>query len=493
MGKNSDTKNIFDSYFGEVLLKEAVKPTENAGGNSTPTYDNDPNFLKAALKNPNLDAETKGKLENRLKQLESGSNNPPAGTMTVDQAKQVIANQQAQNTVPSQGTVVNAPDVSSSATNSPVAKTRGEAAALRDQGKSFTTTANPTINPEAEYNKKLGRTPGKFDADNFNNVDRVGNDKRFPELAAYKKQLQSGQVPVQTASPATTQAASPTSQPQQSGVSLTDPNSMSLGGSAAPQAQQSSGANINDPNSVSLGAQSAKPADDFQKKLDADYAKFKNGTQATQPAATQPATKSSGGGSVVNYLAGSGQASDFGSRSKLAAQYGIQNYKGTAEQNTQLLNKLKANEKMPQGTNATGEQQYANKTVPKATAANKPSSGGQQQGMGGAVGGVSKAVGSAGQGLKQATIGTKKPLGGVLGGISKAVGSAGKGIKKALVGDQEETEKKEESEEGFVQFEKTNIAKFLKCLSEKNYAEANKYLKNIVDYKVKKKLLVSIK
>jgi hypothetical protein len=471
MGKNSDIHNIFDSYLNKVILNEAVKSTEGGGGNLNPQIEQ----LRVLLTNPNLKPEDRAKAQASLDTLTkgAGSSTPPAGTMTVDQAKQVIANQQAQNTVPSQGTVVNAPDVSSSATNSPVPKTRGEAAALRDQGKSFTTTANPTINPEAEYNKKLGRTPGAFDADNFNNVDRVGNDKRFPELAAYKKQLQTGQVPAQTASPATTQAASPTSQPQQSGVSLTDPNSMSLGGSAAPQAQQSSGANINDPNSVSLGAQSTKPADDFQKKLDADYAKFKNGTQATQPAATQPATKSSGGGSVVNYLAGSGQKSDFASRSKMAADYGIQNYKGTAEQNTQLLNKLKSGEKPT--------QQATTQTEPK-----------KQQGMGGAVGGVSKAVGSAGQGLKQATIGTKKPLGGVLGGISKAVGSAGKGIKKALVGDQGETEKKEESEEGFVQFEKTNIAKFLKCLSEKNYSKANRYLKAIVENKVKKNIMRGI-
>jgi len=444
MGKNSDTKNIFDSYFGGVLLKEAVTPTENAGGNSTTTYDNDPNFLKAALKNPNLDAETKGKLENRLKQLESGSNNPPAGTMTVDQAKQVIANQQAQNTTPSQGTVVNAPDVSSSATNSPVAKTRGEAAALRERG-------------------QLKAQPAP---DKYNNVQvPYPNPKNRGEAAANNEAIQKAN---------SAQAASPASQPQQSGVSLTDPNSMSLGGSAAPQAQQSSGANINDPNSVSLGAQSAKPADDFQKKLDADYAKFKNNTQATQPAATQPAAKSSGGGSIVNYLAASGQKSDFASRSKMAADYGIQNYKGTAEQNTQLLNKLKSGEK-------PAAQQAA--TQPAA----------KQQGMGGAVGAVSKGIGSVGNVAKRAAVGNQ-PLGGALGAISKGIGSVGNVAKRALVGDNKpkETEKKEESEEGFVQFEKTNIAKFLKCLSEKNYSKANRYLKAIVENKVKKNIMRGI-
>jgi hypothetical protein len=41
--------------------------------------------------------------------------------------------------------------------------------------------------------------------------------------------------------------------------------------------------------------------------------------------------------------------------------------------------------------------------------------------------------------------------------------------------------------------EKTNIAYFLKCLSEKNYAKANKYLNNIMQYKIKKTILKEIK
>lgn len=41
--------------------------------------------------------------------------------------------------------------------------------------------------------------------------------------------------------------------------------------------------------------------------------------------------------------------------------------------------------------------------------------------------------------------------------------------------------------------ESVNIAKFLKCLSEKNYAMANKYLKNIVENKIKRKISREIK
>jgi LysM repeat protein len=46
------------------------------------------------------------------------------------------------------------------------------------------------------------------------------------------------------------------------------------------------------------------------------------------------------GTSIVDYLKSIGQASDYSSRAKLAAQQGISNYTGTAQQNTQLLNAL---------------------------------------------------------------------------------------------------------------------------------------------------------
>ena len=47
------------------------------------------------------------------------------------------------------------------------------------------------------------------------------------------------------------------------------------------------------------------------------------------------------GPSIVDYLKSVGQASDFGSRTKLATQYGITDYGGTGPQNTQLLNLLR--------------------------------------------------------------------------------------------------------------------------------------------------------
>ena len=48
------------------------------------------------------------------------------------------------------------------------------------------------------------------------------------------------------------------------------------------------------------------------------------------------------GVSIVDYLKSTGGASDYNSRATLAAQNGITNYTGTADQNTQLLNTLKS-------------------------------------------------------------------------------------------------------------------------------------------------------
>src|SRR4051812_14643099 len=47
------------------------------------------------------------------------------------------------------------------------------------------------------------------------------------------------------------------------------------------------------------------------------------------------------GTSIVDYLKSTGQDASFASRAKLAGQYGITSYSGTAGQNTQLLNTLR--------------------------------------------------------------------------------------------------------------------------------------------------------
>lgn len=47
-------------------------------------------------------------------------------------------------------------------------------------------------------------------------------------------------------------------------------------------------------------------------------------------------------GSIVDYLKGSGRDSSFAARKKLAEEYGMSGYTGTASQNTQLLGKLQS-------------------------------------------------------------------------------------------------------------------------------------------------------
>src|SRR5699024_438726 len=91
---------------------------------------------------------------------------------------------------------------------------------------------------------------------------------------------------------------------------------------------------------------------DAYKKGTSDQVKSLDGTQGTStPKPTpskpskpsKPATPSKqSSGSIVDYLNSQGKDSSFSARKKLANQYGIKNYKGTAKQNIDLLNKLKS-------------------------------------------------------------------------------------------------------------------------------------------------------
>lgn len=64
----------------------------------------------------------------------------------------------------------------------------------------------------------------------------------------------------------------------------------------------------------------------------------------TPRAGTSPFAKAASftGPSIVDFLSKAGQPSDFASRSSLARQAGISDYRGTAEQNTRLLNILRS-------------------------------------------------------------------------------------------------------------------------------------------------------
>lgn len=70
-------------------------------------------------------------------------------------------------------------------------------------------------------------------------------------------------------------------------------------------------------------------------------AKLNGQTSSTTKTATKPANNGYTGGSIVDYLNSIGVDSSFSNRSKLAKANGISNYSGTANQNTQLLSKLR--------------------------------------------------------------------------------------------------------------------------------------------------------
>lgn len=65
-------------------------------------------------------------------------------------------------------------------------------------------------------------------------------------------------------------------------------------------------------------------------------------TPTAKTTTTSTPSSSYSGGSIVDYLRSVGQDSSYSSRATLAQQYGISNYTGTASQNTQLLNALRA-------------------------------------------------------------------------------------------------------------------------------------------------------
>ena len=71
-------------------------------------------------------------------------------------------------------------------------------------------------------------------------------------------------------------------------------------------------------------------------------------------------TSSYSGGSVVDYLKSKNQPSSFAHRKKLAQQYGIKNYSGTAAQNTRLLNALRG------GSDANKKTTSTKKYTPKS-------------------------------------------------------------------------------------------------------------------------------
>lgn len=67
---------------------------------------------------------------------------------------------------------------------------------------------------------------------------------------------------------------------------------------------------------------------------------------------------------IVDYLRNKGQDSSFSARQKLAQQYGISNYSGTASQNDLLLNKIQSSSPSIGSGMVTGAQSSASRSLP---------------------------------------------------------------------------------------------------------------------------------
>jgi len=101
---------------------------------------------------------------------------------------------------------------------------------------------------------------------------------------------------------------------------------------------------------VAYFKQYGKTISQFAKDLGDSSGKVSVSKPTSKPA-SKPTTT---GGSVVDYLNAKGINSSFANRKKLAAKHGISNYKGTASQNTSLLNKLKGGSKPASKPKVTG-------------------------------------------------------------------------------------------------------------------------------------------
>lgn len=102
-----------------------------------------------------------------------------------------------------------------------------------------------------------------------------------------------------------------------------------------------------------------------------------NATFPTTAAGVKTPQQSPNMGSVVDYLGSKGQASDFGSRTALANQYGITNYTGTASQNTQLLRALQG--QTTPGYNPSSVNISIDETIPSDALKNSATSTGLQE------------------------------------------------------------------------------------------------------------------
>jgi len=250
------------------------------------------------------------------------------------------------------------------------------------------------------------------------------------------------------------------------------------------------------------------------------------------------------GVSIVDFLAKSGQSSDFKSRQALAQRMGIKDYKGTAAQNTQMLKSLQkqaqdfektpavaterqvaqANVQQPAQFQAGLDKQNTlnkvqlqepekpfpntqnepNKVYAKGPVAQPAQQVAQQQNKPN-----QPATPTSQPASQQTTAANQQSTDSPFVKDMKNVGTALKNsvsniyggnnpTKNANVAQQPKPKEKSEANEEKIKKckdcglnkitvqEKNNISKFLRHLSEKNYSSAHKYLKEIVSSKINK-------
>jgi hypothetical protein len=113
------------------------------------------------------------------------------------------------------------------------------------------------------------------------------------------------------------------------------------------------------PTEQQTGAAASSTASTGEKKPESTA----TGTSEKKPEETY--AKDYTGVSIVEFLDQSGKPSDFESRKKLAQSLGIQNYTGTASQNTQMLNKLRGGKQYSDGIEVQKAELAKPYTTPK--------------------------------------------------------------------------------------------------------------------------------
>jgi hypothetical protein len=113
------------------------------------------------------------------------------------------------------------------------------------------------------------------------------------------------------------------------------------------------------PTEQQTGAAASSTASTGEKKPESTA----TGTSEKKPEETY--AKDYTGVSIVEFLDQSGKPSDFESRKKLAQSLGIQNYTGTASQNTQMLNTLRGGKQYSDGVEVQKTELAKPYTTPK--------------------------------------------------------------------------------------------------------------------------------